>query len=147
DLECGADFSSMTDASHSVVISGRLLGVLSLRRLWWLRPARNTSQFAFGFALAICFDPFTWTGATSPRWALLAVSLPLLCQFGSRNHFTLAHLTGLVFIAWATISLIWTANLWDALGAMISLLIICQSVVFGTRITTSNLAKLFMGLS
>src|SRR6185437_14554439 len=115
DLECGADFSSMTDASNSVVISGRLLAVLSLRRLWWLRPARNTSQAAFGFALAICFDPFTWTGATSPRWALLAVSLPLLLWISSRNHFTLAHLTGLVFIAWASLTLTWTANRWDGL--------------------------------
>lgn len=90
----------------------------------------------FGFLLSIAFDPYIYTGATDPRWALLALSLPALIAFSSPNHFTLAHLLGVLFLAWASLTLTWTANLWDGLGATIQLLIIGLAIVYGSRLTS-----------
>lgn len=99
----------------------------------------------FGFLLAICFDPHLWTAATQPRWALLAVALPLLCAFSSPNHFELSKLLGLLFIAWASLSLIWTANILDGFGELIWILIIAQAYIYGNRLF--SLASIFTGLA
>lgn len=90
----------------------------------------------FGFLLSIAFDPYIYTGATDPRWALLAVSLPILIAFSSPNNFTLAHLFGVLFLAWASLTLIWTANLWDGLGQTTQLLILGLAIVYGSRLTS-----------
>lgn len=103
------------------------------------------AQLIFGFALAICFDPFTWTGATSPRWALLAVALPLCCAFQSRNHFTLAHLIGTVFIAWAALTLTWTENWWDGTSELIQLVFIALAFLYGSRLLSVD--RIFVGLA
>ena len=88
----------------------------------------------FGFLLTICFDPNLWYGATVPRWALLAVTLPLLTAFASPNHFTVSHLVGLVFVVWSTISLLWCANIYDGLGDLLQVLILAQAFVLGARL-------------
>ncbi len=99
----------------------------------------------FGFLLAICFDPFTWTAATQPRWALLAIALPLLLSFSSPNNLTLAHLLGALFVAWASLSLTWTANLWDGIGEIIQLIIIAMAFLYGSR--SASLEQIFKGLA
>jgi O-antigen ligase len=98
-----------------------------------------------GFLLAIAFNPFTFTGATSPRWALLAVALPFLCLRSPPGNFTITHLLGLVFIAWASITLIWTANLWDGLAALILIIILTSAFVYGTRLQSLN--YIFTGMA
>ena len=99
----------------------------------------------FGFLLAITFDPNIWTAATQPRWALLAISLPILCAISSPNNFDLTKFIGLIFIAWASLSLFWTPNKWDGLGELIQLLIIAQAFVLGSRL--SSLERIFTGLA
>ena len=99
----------------------------------------------FGFLLAICFDPYIWTASTDPRWALLAVSLPLLIAITPPNTFTFAHLAGLLFIAWASLTLTWTSNLWDGLGELSQLYAIALTVCLGSRL--KSLENTFKGLS
>ena len=98
-----------------------------------------------GFLLAIAFDPYSWTGATSLRWALLAVALPLLCSFASPNNFDLTKLLGIGFIAWAALSLTWSPNQWDAYGTFIQLIIVASAFVYGNRV--SSLRSIFTGLA
>src|ERR1019366_4068091 len=102
----------------------------------------------FGFLLAICYNPYIWTAATQPRWSFLAIALPIMiwCNPSSaRNHCTLTHALGLTFLAWATLSLLWTPNLPDAFNELIQLLIIAEAFVLGARLNT--LRPIFMGLA
>lgn len=99
----------------------------------------------FGFLLAIAFDPYIYTGATDPRWALLAISLPILIATTPSNNFTVPHLLGLIFIAWASLTLTWTSNLWDGLGEMIHLFVCGLAIVYGSRLMT--LEPLVKGLA
>ena len=99
----------------------------------------------FGFLFAICYNPYIWVAATQPRWSFLAIALPIMIWFQSPNHFTLTHLLGLIFLAWATLSLLWTPNLPDAWNALIQLLIIGEAFVLGARLNT--LKPIFMGLA
>ena len=116
-------------------------------KIFWTRflLRLHVAHISFGFALAVIFDPFTWTGATTPRWALLAVGLPLLLRFSERNHFTLAHLVGVLFALWTALTILWTANLWDGLGESIQLGLIILTFVWGTRL--SSLGTVFIGIS
>jgi hypothetical protein len=98
-----------------------------------------------GFLLAIAFDPFTFTGATSPRWALLAIALPIVCAFQSRKHLTFSHLLGGLFITWAAVSIAWTPNIWDGMNGLIQIIIIALCFVMGSR--ENSLKACFTGLS
>ena len=102
----------------------------------------------FGFLLAICFNPYIWTAATQPRWSFLAIALPVMIwrnESSAPNHFTLTHVIGLTFLAWATLSLLWTPNLPDAFNELIQLLIVAEAFVLGARLNT--LKPIFMGLA
>ena len=102
----------------------------------------------FGFLLAICFNPYIWTAATQPRWSFLAIALPVMIwrnQSSAPNHFTLTHALGLTFLAWATLTLLWTPNLPDAYNELIQLLIVAEAFVLGARLNT--LRPIFMGLA
>jgi len=56
--------------------------------------------------------------ATTPRWALLMLVMPIL-WYRSPNRLTVAHLLGACFLAWAAFSLSWTFNFYDGLRAML----------------------------
>src|ERR1035437_6461813 len=102
----------------------------------------------FGFLLAICFNPYIWTAATQPRWSFLAIALPIMIwrhSFASPNHFTLTHALGLTFLAWVTLSLLWTPNLPDAFNELIQLVIVAEAFVLGARMKL--LSTIFMGLA
>src|SRR5665647_287154 len=102
----------------------------------------------FGFLLAICFNPFIWTAATQPRWSFLAIALPIMIwrnTSSAPNHFTLIHALGLTFLAWATLSFLWTPNLPDAFNELIQLVIVAEAFVLGARLNT--LRPIFMGLA
>lgn len=99
----------------------------------------------FGFILAICFDPTIWQGASQPRWALLAVALPLLVSTKLPHNLTIAHLFGGLFILWSMITMIWAPNKWDGAGELIVLAIIAMSFLLGNR--TQDLSRLFCGLA
>lgn len=99
----------------------------------------------FGFLLAIAFHPYIWGGTTSPRWALLAVALPVLIAFQSPKHFTSLHLIGLAFMAWSLFTLLWTVNRFDGVDELIKFVILGIAFVYGSRL--ESLRGTFAGLA
>lgn len=86
----------------------------------------------FGFALTALFVP-DWTGAaTTPRWALAAVVLPLLLRKG-RVEFTAAHLFGLLFVAYAAASVLWAPHKWEAIDTLLKLIVLAEAFVLGSQ--------------
>jgi len=98
----------------------------------------------FGFLLAVCFNPDIYAAATTPRWALLAVSLPILIAIKPPSHLTMLHLLGLLFLGWSALSLLWTQNLGDGFGSLVQLVIIAMSFTYGAR---TSLEETFKGLA
>lgn len=100
----------------------------------------------YSFILAVLY----WNGisgaATSPRWAFLAVVTPLFLFFYKESfRFTLLHLIGLFFIVWCFVSLSWSFNKYDTIGALIKLLILAQVFILGSKLET--LKYVFIGLA
>ncbi len=71
---------------------------------------------ALAFLTTILFVPGIVDPATVPRWALLMLVVPVL-WYRRPNPITVGHLLGGCFLAWATLSLCWTFNLYDGLRA------------------------------
>ena len=103
----------------------------------------------FGFLLTALYVPGIAGAATTPKWALLAVALPvlLLMRGDSPRKFTLSHLFGLGFVAWAAVSLIWTPNRLDGMGELIKLVILTQVFLLGARMEPHHLSSLLCGLA
>lgn len=87
----------------------------------------------FGFALTALFVP-DWSGAaTTPRWALAAIVLPLLMR-RSGALFTAAHLFGLLFVAYAAASVLWSPQQWEAIDALLKLIVLAEAFVLGSQL-------------
>jgi O-antigen ligase len=85
----------------------------------------------FGFVLTALFVP-DWSGAaTTPRWTLAAVVLPLLLR--DRIKFTAAHMFGLLFIAYAASSVLWSPQKWEAIDALLKLIVLAEAFVLGSQ--------------
>lgn len=86
----------------------------------------------FGFLLTALFVP-DWSGAaTTPRWALAAVVLPLLLR-GAKAEFTAPHLFGLLFVAYAALSVSWSPHQWESIEALIKLVVLAEAFVLGSQ--------------
>lgn len=86
----------------------------------------------FGFVLTALFVP-DWSGAaTTPRWALAAVVLPLLLRKDG-IRFTAAHLFGLLFVAYAAASVLWAPQKWEAIDALLKLVVLAEAFVLGSQ--------------
>ena len=79
------------------------------------------------FLTSILFIPGIPSPATTPRWALLMLVIPLL-WYRSPGRITAGHLLGACFLAWAALSLTWTFNLYD--GARGALLLGLLALIF-----------------
>lgn len=99
----------------------------------------------FGLLLAIAFDPFVFQGATTPRWAYLAIALPVMVALAKPQQFEGLHLIGLMLLAWCALSLSWTSNIYDGAGQTIHLIIMALAFVLGARL--ESLAEIFKGLA
>jgi O-antigen ligase len=86
----------------------------------------------FGFLLTALFVP-DWSGAaTTPRWALAAIVLPVLMRT-ARVEFTAAHLFGLLFVAYAALSAMWSPNQWESIDALIKLIVLAEAFIVGSQ--------------
>jgi len=87
----------------------------------------------FGFVLTALFVP-DWSGAaTTPRWALAAVVLPLLMRRNGSPLFA-AHLFGLLFVAYAAASVLWSPQKWEAIDALLKLIVLAEAFILGSQI-------------
>ena len=82
----------------------------------------------------------------SPRWALIAVAVPLILLFTRpQRHLTAAHAFGLAVIGWAAVSLTWTANVYDGLDQLLQYLFLAGVFVLGAR--TADLKPVMTGFA
>ncbi len=72
------------------------------------------------FLATILFIPGIPAPATTPRWALLMLVIPIL-WYRHPNRITVGHLLGACFLAWAALSLSWTFNGYDGAKAALAL--------------------------
>ena len=99
-----------------------------------------------GFALAVAFVPGWYGAATTPRWALIAVAVPLILLFTRpQRHITAAHAFGLAVIGWAAVSLTWTANVYDGFDQLLQYLFLAGVFVLGAR--TADLKPVMTGFT
>lgn len=86
----------------------------------------------FGFALTTTYIPTIAGGATTPRWAIMALAL-LALPFLGHGRATWAHVTGAAFVAYALASLAWSPTL-DSHDWLLKLLILAGIFILGSRI-------------
>jgi O-antigen ligase len=99
-----------------------------------------------GFLLTAIYIPGISGAATTPKWAVLAIGLPLLLlRDGKPSKFTIVHLFGALSLAWSALSLFWTSNRLDGLGELAKLIFLAQAFVYGSRLET--LSPIIKGLA
>lgn len=99
--------------------------------------------FTLGFALTATYCPQIAGAATTPRWAVMAIStLALPFMPGSKPGITWAHIAGLAFLAYATASLAWSPTL-DTHDALLKLAILAGMFLIGGHVT--DLMALWIG--
>jgi O-antigen ligase len=91
----------------------------------------------FGFALTALFVPGLTGAATAPRWALAAVLLPIFLK-GAEFKFTMAHLFGLLFLAYAALSVSWSPNVWESFDVLIKLIVIAEAFALGSSLGSAD---------
>lgn len=99
----------------------------------------------FSFLLTICFWPGISGGATTPRWALMSVGIPILLLY-RRIPLTVAHLIGLLFVVWAGVTLIWTPNVYFGLNAYLQILLMAGAFLLGSSLKTLRPVLIALGV-
>lgn len=96
------------------------------------------------FIVCVAFNPFWYTGATSLRWAVLALGLPLLLCF-VKVHWTWAHTALAAFVGWCAWSAYQSPYVFDAIGTFGTLLAFAGAFLLGAEQHDSK--KVVIGLS
>lgn len=84
------------------------------------------------FLVTTAYLPAIAGFAVTPRWAVLALMLPLLLCF-TRINLTIGHLYGIAFLLYATASSAWTTVPLDALDELAKLLILATAFCLGSE--------------
>lgn len=84
------------------------------------------------FLVGVAVWPWFIGFATTPRWAVLSVMVPLMC-ISLRVRLTAGHLYGMAFLAWAALSLAWSINTPDAVGELWKWLLLAGAFCAGAE--------------
>jgi len=76
---------------------------------------------AFVVAVA-CISPFA-DGGTGTRWSILSITVPLVLMMTRPRAWTIGDLLGLLFLCWASCSLLWTPGVGQGLFTLWSLVL------------------------
>ena len=98
-----------------------------------------------GFLLTALYVPGISGAATTPRWGLLAIGIPLLLLNRGGGKFTLVHLFGALFLAWSAVSIAWSPNQLDSFNQLILWVILAQAFVYGSQL--EDLSPTFRGMA
>ena len=92
----------------------------------------------FGFALAVAYCPVIIGGTATPRWLLIAAVVPIaliVAEVAGRSiEITWAHVIGAMFLGWAALSLLWSANHYDSVDALWRLALLAGCFAIGSVI-------------
>lgn len=94
-----------------------------------------------GFLVTGLFWPGLAGAATTPRWALLSLAIPLLLP--NQIRFTTAHALLTCFVGWAWVSFLWSPLPLDASLALWYLILFAGAFCIGAE--QESLRKLFIG--
>lgn len=100
-------------------------------------------MIALGFVLAVLMVPGFPGTATSPRWALLSVALPLM--FALPRRLQVAHSLMVIFIGWGAVTLLWTANPYEGVDHLWKFFVLGLAFIIASD--RADLRGLFIGLS
>lgn len=91
---------------------------------------------AAGFALGLAAMSAYWPGiagaSTAPRWCVIGVGSALLLFFADRIRITASHIAGLAFLAWCTLTLVWSVDVNDGIGALLHLTALAAAFALGS---------------
>lgn len=90
--------------------------------------------FVLGFLVFAAYWPSIGGPATTPRWIVIFVMVPLLLCFANRVRLTLAHAIGFFFVAWCAISLTWSVSPNDGIGSLIGLVMLAAAFAVGSQL-------------
>jgi O-antigen ligase len=96
----------------------------------------------FGFLLSVAYVPGWWGGATTPRWAIATLIVAAMVPFKA-PRLNAAHLFGALFLAWAALSLSWSANVDDGLDGLIKLAIMAGAFLVGSSDERDDMLERF----
>ena len=100
---------------------------------------------AFFFFFAIMFGYGMGGAATTPRWAMLSVFLPLWLMFQQeRMVWTAGHVVGAAFLTYATLSMSWVTVPIQSVDVLWKYWLLGAAFVIGSR--TDNPRPIYAGL-
>jgi hypothetical protein len=103
-------------------------------------------RFLFGLAVTAAYWPGISGAATSPRWIIAAVVLPIAAlHLPGPHRLTLAHAMGGAFVAWACASFIWSDYPDDTFGALFLLLVLTAAFQVGEALERKDMTNLWFG--
>lgn len=97
------------------------------------------------FLVTIAFCPLCMQGVIAPRWAVMSVGLGVLLFTLRKVHWTPAHALWLVFMSWASLTVLWTHYPYDFVSGLGVLALI--GGLFLVTAETYDAAPLFEGLA
>jgi hypothetical protein len=106
----------------------------------------NAAVAVLAALVLIAVIPGTTGFATVPRWALLAVAVPMLLMWASAEDRIIGHgpeVPLVLFLCWAALSFLWAANTIDAIGALMKWAIIGGTFMVG--LLTTNMRAVWIG--
>ena len=96
------------------------------------------------WALAFLTSALYWPGvagaATVPRWAAIALVVPVLLK---DQRLTAPHVAGGLFLVWAALSMAWNTAVLDGMGALLILLMLAACFCLGNQL--ADLRKIYIG--
>jgi hypothetical protein len=102
--------------------------------------------FLFGLAVTAAYWPGISGAATSPRWIIAAVVLPIAAlSLPQAPRLTLAHVLGGAFVAWACASFIWSDYPDDTFGALFLLLVLMAAFQVAAALEREDMTNLWFG--
>jgi hypothetical protein len=98
---------------------------------------------ATAFLVGVVVWPWFIGFATTPRWAVLSVAVPLMCV-NLRVRPTVGHVFGGAFLAWTTLSLAWSINFADGVNELWKWMLLAGAFCVGAE--TDDLAGFWRGV-
>lgn len=103
-------------------------------------------MFALGLLLGVAWLPLP-SGVSMPRWGVALVGSALLWMLGPpARALGAAHAWGLALLAWAALSLLWSASPADTLGALTQLAALAAIFAAGAGLGDERMPALWTGL-
>lgn len=94
----------------------------------------------FAFLITVLYHPDFIEPGNTPRWIALSLVLPALLLVNRHGPPTLAHWLGLLWLAWAAVTLLWAHSLYDGLIGLWQWILIAMAFYIGSNLSSRTIA-------